>query len=357
MGPDDPLALGIVDAFREKSIPVFGPAKAAAEIESSKAFAKTLMQKAGIPTAAFSSFSRYEDAREYLNRTALPVVVKASGLALGKGVLICRTREEAQAAIHAMMVEKTFGGAGETVVIEEYLAGEEVSIHALSDGKDFILFPPSQDHKAIGEGGTGPNTGGMGTVAPIEKVREEDLQTIREKIVAPALRGMARTGRTFTGCLYPGLKMTNEGPKVLEFNARFGDPETQSYMRLLKSDFMELIEACVHGTLASHAPVWRSGFAVCVVLASAGYPGKYEKGKVIEGISDAEKLEGVQVFHAGTTKQNGVLLAAGGRVLNVTAIGGTLQDALRRAYDAVGRIHFEGMQYRKDIGEKILAET
>jgi phosphoribosylamine--glycine ligase len=350
VGPDDALALGVVDAFRKAGLKIFGPSKAAAEIEASKVFAKGFMAKYGIPTAAFKTFTDYEPALEYLSSQKLPVVVKASGLALGKGVIIAQTMEEAEAALREMLVEKKFGEAGREVVIEEFLEGPEISIHALSDGKDLALLPSSQDHKQVFDGGKGPNTGGMGTVAPLPWVSPEQMEGIRARIVEPALAGLVAEDRPFSGILYPGLKMTPDGPKVLEFNARWGDPETQSYMRLLKSDAFELFLACAEGRLSGEKVEWESGAACCVVMASGGYPGSYEKGKEITGIADAEKLPGVVVFHAGTALREGKLATSGGRVLGVTATGPDLEAALTTAYEAVSRIKFEGAHWRKDIG-------
>jgi len=354
VGPDNPLALGIVDVFRARGLRVFGPTKAAAEIEASKVFAKFFMAEAGIPTAEFKVFSSYEDAKNHLAEQRTPVVIKASGLALGKGVAVCKTLGDAEKFLHEVMVERVFGDAGREVVVEEYLEGQEVSIHAFSDGKTCSLFPTAQDHKPIGDGDTGPNTGGMGTIAPVPWVSNADMTRIEEQIVSPALRGMKKRGREFSGCLYPGLKMTPQGPKVLEFNARFGDPETQSYMRLLKTDLLDIVEACVGGTLSELKIEWNPGYAACVVLASAGYPGNYEKGKIITGIEEAEKVSGVVVFHAGTKKEGEKLVTSGGRVLGVTAYAENLKEALARAYEGISKIRFEGMQYRKDIGAKAL---
>ncbi|RJQ28347.1 phosphoribosylamine--glycine ligase [Candidatus Parcubacteria bacterium] len=354
VGPDDPLALGIVDAFRARGLRIFGPTKAAAEIEASKTFAKAFMKESGIPTARFEIFSDYEKAKVHLVQCDLPIVVKASGLALGKGVAVCKTTAEAERFLENTMVKKVFGDAGKEVVIEEYLEGQEISIHAFSDGEAYSLFPTAQDHKPIGDGDAGPNTGGMGTIAPVPWVAKESMEKIENSIVKSALKGLAERERTFTGCLYPGLKMTPQGPKVLEFNARFGDPETQSYMRLLKTDLLDVVEACIDGTLSGLKVEWDPGYAACIVLASGGYPGKYKKGKIITGVDEAEKVSGVVVFHAGTKEENGKLHTSGGRVLGVTAYAEDLKEALRRAYEGVSKIHFDGMQYRKDIGAKAL---
>ncbi|MCR4328399.1 MAG: phosphoribosylamine--glycine ligase [Patescibacteria group bacterium] len=354
VGPDDALALGLIDVLRAKGIPAFGPTKAAAEIEASKVFSKQFMAEAGIPTAEFKTFSDYEAAKKYLASRSAPIVVKASGLALGKGVFVCETMSEAEEALQRIMAEKMFGAAGAEVVIEEYLDGQEISLHVFSDGVSYSLFPTAQDHKPIGENDTGSNTGGMGTIAPLPWVTAEMLVEFEKRIVAPALIGMKAKGYPFAGCLYPGLKMSSGGVKTLEFNARFGDPETQSYMRLLKTDLLDIVEACIEGTLENVNIEWNPGFACCVILCSKGYPGSYEKGKEITGIEEAEKIPGVVVFHAGTKLEGEKLVTSGGRVLGVTAIGKTLKEALDKAYQAVGKIHFEGMYYRKDIGAKSL---
>ena len=354
VGPDDPLAIGVVDVFKKRGLRIWGPTLAAARIEASKAFAKELMREANIPTASFGVFKEYEPARAYVREKGVPIVIKASGLALGKGVYVCTTLEEAEVALKETMIEKVHKDAGNEVVIEEYLDGQEISTHALSDGKTSVLFPPSQDHKTIGEGDTGKNTGGMGTIAPLSWVSDEVLSSIKRSVVDPALSTLAGRNTPFVGLLYPGIKMTSRGPKVLEFNARFGDPETQVYMRLLKSDLLEVLNACVDGTLASQAIEWEDGFAANVVLASGGYPDSYQKGIPITGISEAEQVPGVVVFHAGTVHE-GVLKTSGGRVLGVSAVGATLQEALDRAYKAADIIHFEGKYYRKDIGAKALS--
>ncbi len=353
VGPEDPLALGIVDAFQARGLRIFGPTRAAAEIESSKAFSKNLMNEAGIPTATFQIFSEYDKALAYIRERGAPIVVKASGLALGKGVYVCKTLSQAESALAEIMLENIHKDAGKEVVVEEFLDGQEISIHAFCDGKTFVLLPPAQDHKPIRDGDEGKNTGGMGTIAPVSWVSTNALRDIDERIVRPTLQALAKRRRQFTGLLYPGLKMTTSGPKVLEFNARFGDPETQSYMRLLKTDLLDILEACVDGTLADLAIEWYSGFAACVVIASGGYPDEYKKGLPLRGVAEAERVPDVVVFHAGTTF-DGEIKTSGGRVLGVTAIGGTLRDALDRAYEAAKLIEFEGKQYRSDIGAKAL---
>lgn len=353
VGPDDSLALGVVDAFQSRGLRIFGPTQAAAEIESSKAFAKNLMTEAGIPTAEFKVFNEHNAALIYVRERGAPIVVKASGLALGKGVYVCRSLPEAEAALAEIMLKDVHKDAGREVVIEEFLEGQEVSVHAFCDGGTFALLPSAQDHKPIGEGDIGKNTGGMGTIAPVAWVSADALRKLGEQIVHPTLEALTKHGRQFRGLLYPGLKMTTDGPKVLEFNARFGDPETQSYMRLLKTDLLDILEACVDGTLAELSLEWHTGFAACVVIASGGYPDEYKKGLPLLGVADAERVPGVVVFHAGTTF-DGELKTSGGRVLGVTATGDTLRVALDQAYEAVRQIEFEGMQYRRDIGAKAL---
>jgi phosphoribosylamine---glycine ligase len=353
VGPDDPLALGVVDAFQAGGLRIFGPTRAAAEIESSKAFSKNLMSEAGIPTATFQVFSEHEKALAYVCERGAPIVIKASGLALGKGVYVCKSLAEAEAALAEIMLEHAHKDAGNEVVIEEFLDGQEISIHAFCDGKTSVLLPPAQDHKPIGDGDIGKNTGGMGTIAPVSWVSANTLRDIDEKIVYSTLHALAERGRQFKGLLYPGLKMTTSGPKVLEFNARFGDPETQSYMRLLKTDLLDILDACIDGKLADLAIEWKSGFAACVVIASGGYPDEYKKGLSLRGVADAERVSDVVVFHAGTIFDE-ELKTFGGRVLGITATGDTLRHALDRAYEAAQLIEFEGKQYRNDIGAKAL---
>jgi len=351
--PDDPLALGIVDEFRKENLRIWGPTKNAARLESSKAFAKNFMQKHNLPTAKFEVFKNYEKAREYLKNYTLPVVIKVSGLALGKGVFICKTYEEANIALENILVKKTFGKAGNEVIIEEFLTGPEISTHAFSDGKTYSIFPTSQDHKRIGENDTGPNTGGMGTIAPLLFVTPELLNKIEKSIIAPSFEMMQKEGTPFEGLLYPGLILTEDGPKILEYNVRFGDPETQTYMRLLDTDLLYIIDSCIDGTLDQIKIGWKKLFACTIVIASGGYPENYEKGKIISGIAEAEKLENIIVFHAGTKyDENKNLVTNGGRVLGVSAIGNTLKQVLQNAYKAVEKISFGGMYYRKDIGKK-----
>lgn len=354
VGPENPLIIGVVDVFRSRGLRIFGPTHVAAQIEASKAFAKRLMRDCGIPTAPFRIFRKYSSALEHIRKHGAPIVVKASGSALGKGAYPCKTLAKAEKALSEIMLERAYKEAGNEVIIEEFLDGQEVSIHALCDGKTSVLLPTAQDHKPIFDGDQGPNTGGMGTITPVPWVMPQTLQEVEEQIISPTLQALIKKKRSFTGCLYPGLKMTDEGPQVLEFNARFGDPETQSYMRLLKTDLLDVLDACVDGNLAELTLEWNSGFAVCIVLASGGYPRKYKKGIPIFGISEAKKIPGVVVFHAGTIYSD-QLRTSGGRVLGVTAIGKTLQEALDQAYEAVRCIKFKGKQFRKDIGAKAIA--
>lgn len=349
--PDDPLAAGIVDTFQKVGLRIFGPTRAAAQLESSKAFAKNFMARHHLPTATFKTFVDYDLAKTYIDTHGLPVVVKVSGLALGKGVFICQTREEAFGAIEDILVKKVFGAAGSEVVIEDFLTGPEISIHAFSDGKTYALFPTAQDHKRAGEGNTGPNTGGMGTIAPLPFVTPEILKQIEDTIIAPTFTALAKEKIPFQGVLYPGLMLTPSGPKILEYNARFGDPETQTYMRLLETDLLDIIDACIDGKLSEIKIKWKDNSACTIVLASGGYPGDYEKGKVISGIAEAQADPNIVVFHAGTIMKEDVLVTNGGRVLGVSAIGINLKEALASAYKAVEKISFEGMQYRKDIGK------
>ncbi len=356
VGPDDSLALGIVDEFQKRDLKIWGPSKQAAQIEASKAFAKKLMKDNNIPTAEYQTFSDYHQALKYLENKGAPIVIKASGLALGKGVSVCQTLDEAKKFLQDVMVNKIFGDAGNEVVIEEFLQGPEFSIHAFSDGKTFQLLPPSQDHKPVFNEGKGPNTGGMGTIAPLPWVDQKLMDEVSSTIVKPALDGLKNLDSPFVGLLYPGLMLTKDGPKVIEFNSRFGDPETQSYMRLLDSDLFDILEACVNGNLADIKIEWAKKYACCIVLASGGYPGNYEKGLPITGIDEAEKMDDVVVFHAGTkTSDDGKLLTNGGRILGVTAVADDLQSALNKAYEAVKLIKFEGIHYRTDIGAASLA--
>ncbi len=351
VGPDDALALGLVDALQAVGLRAFGPTQAAARFESSKSFAKAFMERHGIPTADSATFTDATAALDYLNRTNFPLVIKADGLALGKGVLIAQNLAEARAAIQQMMGERIFGAAGERVVIEEFLEGVECSIHALVDGRTWQWFPDCQDHKRVGEGNTGPNTGGMGTISPSGVVTPEIRQQIEKEILDRFVAGLQAEGIDFRGMLFPGLMLTATGPKVLEFNCRFGDPETQVLMRRLRSDLLELLEATVDGKLHGTTPAWSPEAAACVILASGGYPGSYRKGEVIHGLAEASALPEVVIFQAGTARTGeGALVTSGGRVLGVTATGSSLREARCQAYAAVQLLDFTGLIFRRDIG-------
>ena len=354
VGPDDPLVGGIVDVFKSHNLRVWGPTKAAAQIEGSKAFSKQLMRDGGIPTADFKVCTEYDEALRYAHECGAPVVIKASGLALGKGVYVCETFEEIDRALKEIMVDRIFQDSGSKVVIEEFLDGPEISVHAVSDGNTYKMFPLTQDHKRALDNDQGKNTGGMGAIGPLPFVNDAQAADIEARIVKPTFDALKGEGISFSGLLYPGLKMSSQGIKVLEYNARFGDPECQVYMRLLKTDILDIFESCVDGKLAEQPIEWNSGFAVNIVVASGGYPDAYKKGLPITGIEDAEKLPGIIVFHAGTTFDR-KLKTSGGRVLGVSAVGDTLREVLDRAYQAVGKIHFEGMHFRRDIGAKALS--
>ncbi|NLH96506.1 MAG: phosphoribosylamine--glycine ligase [Clostridiaceae bacterium] len=352
VAPDDPLAAGMVDALESAGIRAFGPNKAAAEIESSKVFSKNLMKKYGIPTAAYEVFENDSDALDYLRTCSYPTVIKADGLALGKGVIIANDFEEAQDAVHSIMSDKIFGNAGNRVVIEEFLTGTEVSILTFTDGETLVPMISSQDHKRALDDDMGPNTGGMGTFSPSRIYTDEVDEWCMKNIFMPTIDAMRKEGRRFKGVLYFGLILTADGPKVLEYNARFGDPETQVVLPHLKTDIIDIFEAIIDERLADVNIEWDNRSAVCVILASGGYPGKYRTGLEITGIEEAEKDPSVTVFHAGTKLEAGKYYTAGGRVLGVTAVADTIDDARAKAYDAVGKINFEGMHYRKDIGIK-----
>ncbi len=356
-GPDSFYVAGVVDDLIAEGILTFGPTKAAAEIEWSKAYAKEIMQVASVPTAQSKTFSDVNEAEAYLKSRSLPIVIKADGLASGKGVVIAKTLEEASAALRAALVENAFGEAGHTVVIEEFLEGIEISIHALCAGTNAILFPASQDHKRAFDGDRGPNTGGMGVIAPVPGISEAIMREIRDRIVLPTLVELRRRGRPFNGLLYPGIMLTREGPKVIEFNARFGDPEAQAYMRLLKSDLLPALMASARGSMKDASLQWSGESVACVVLASGGYPGTYEIEKPISGIEEVMR-DKVAVFHSGTTRnKDAKLITNGGRVLGVTATGENLRAAIATAYTAVKGISFEGAQYRKDIGAKAILKV
>lgn len=354
--PDDPLALGIVDEFQKQNLRIWGPTKAASELEWSKAYAKDFMKRHNIPTAKYEIFTDFKKAKKYVEKGALPIVIKASGLALGKGVTVAHTKEEAIKTLEDILINKIFGNAGNEVVIEEFLSGTEISIHAISDGKSWKIFPPSQDHKRIYDGNVGPNTGGMGVIAPLPFVDDALLKRIEKEIVMPTINGMAKEGKPFIGILYPGIMLTKESPKVFEFNARFGDPETQTYMRLLDGDILDIVDASIDGKISTLEIKWKKLFACNIALASKGYPVIYEKGKIIKGIEEAEMQSDIIIFHAGTKMENNKLVTNGGRVLGVSATGNNLKEALEKAYKAIEKISFEGMQYRKDIGKSALSK-
>jgi phosphoribosylamine--glycine ligase len=354
VGPDNPLALGIVDLFQKNGLRIWGPNQKAAQFESSKVFSQNFMEKYGIPTAKAGTFSVAGPAKAFAESLGGKCAVKADGLALGKGVLICTSVAEANQAIDEILVSKAFGAAGAHIVIQEFLEGMEISLHALCDGKTAKLFPTSQDHKRALDGDAGLNTGGMGTYSPTPFLSDAELKKVGEAILNPWLRGCAEEGIDFHGILYPGLMLTKSGAKVLEFNARFGDPETQVYLPRLENDLLELISASVSGTLANVEIKWSPMVAVCVVMASGGYPGNYAKGRPILGLAEAAKLPNTKVFHAGTAKSGNEIVTNGGRVLGVTALAKDLKSAQTAAYTAVGKICFEGAQFRRDIAAKAL---
>jgi phosphoribosylamine---glycine ligase len=354
VGPDNPLAAGIVDLFQQHGLRIWGPNRQAAQFESSKAFAQDFMQRHGIPTACSKIFSDAGPAKRFAAALGGKCAVKADGLALGKGVLLCHSMEEAGLAIDEMLVGHKFGDAGNKIVIQELLEGMEISLHAFCDGKTARLFPTSQDHKRIGENDTGANTGGMGAYSPTPFLNAGELDNVSATILDRWCKGCREEKIDFRGVLYPGIMLTKKGPKVLEFNARFGDPEAQVYLMRLETDLLDLLEACVDGKLSKCEARFR-GVAVCVVMASAGYPASALKGKVIHGLEEAARLPNTKVFHAGTARDGNNIVTAGGRVLGVTALGDTLVEARDRAYVAVGKIQFDGAQFRRDIGAKALA--
>jgi phosphoribosylamine--glycine ligase len=354
VGPEDPLTRGIVDLFESKSLLIFGATKKAAEIEGSKAFAKEMMKKYHLPTASYEIFDHRNEAVTYIRNQGAPIVVKADGLAAGKGVIVCKTVEEAIHSVDQIMVEKIFGNAGNRVVLEEYLVGEEASYIAFTDGKTILPLASSQDHKPVLDGDQGSNTGGMGAYSPAPVVTDEVHEKIIEKVLRPVIYGMGEEGRPYKGVLYAGLMIHEGHPKVLEFNARFGDPETQPVLMRMKGDIVPILEACMQGTLSRHKIEWDNRASVCVVMASKGYPGDYEKGKIIEGLKEVSQMERVSVFHAGTTLKDGQIITNGGRVLGVTGLGEDIPRAIERAYQAVKKISWDGVYYRTDIGQKAL---
>lgn len=352
IGQEAASEAGVVDLLNAEGHLVFGPTKAANKIESSKVFSKDLMAAQNIPTAKYQTFLEPKSALNYAKNQLYPIVIKADGLAAGKGVVICNSYTEAEAAINDIMVNNVFGDSGNKLIIEEFLKGQEASFHALCDGKNFVLFPPSQDHKQAFDGDKGPNTGGMGVIAPVSWVSQANQETIKTQVIAPALKGLKQAGAEFKGCLYPGAMIDGDDVKLLEFNARFGDPEAEVYTRLIDGDLYEILKSCASGNLNPETIKWHTGFAVSVVLASPGYPGIYPKGLPITGVNEAEKQPDIVVFHAGTAIKDGQLVTAGGRVINVTATGKTLDEALNKAYAAIKLINFEGMHYRTDIGRR-----
>ncbi len=352
VGPEVPLTLGIVDRFQQAGRRIFGPSRSAALLEGSKSFAKSFMQRHRIPTAGHRTFTSLPESREYVRATPAPLVIKADGLAAGKGVVICSTTDEALAAIDDMIGNKVFGAAGETVVIEEFLHGEEVSFLVLCDGRNILPLASAQDHKRVFDGDQGPNTGGMGAYSPAPILTPALQREVEETIVMPVVNGMAAEGRPYRGVLYAGLMITATGPSVLEFNVRFGDPETQPIMMRLDGDLLPLLEACADGSLAGAHAIWKPEPAVCVVMASGGYPGSYRSGMPVAGLDRASALAGTAIFHAGTALRPNGVVTAGGRVLGVTALGGDIRQAIDRAYEAVSVLSFEGEHHRTDIGRR-----
>ena len=363
VGPEVPLTNGIVDDMAKVGIASFGPQKAAAQLEGSKSFSKNIMKKYGIPTAKYEVFTDAVEAKNYIEKEGAPIVIKADGLAAGKGVIVAETKEQALEAIDEIMCDKTFGSAGNSVVIEEFMAGEEASVLAFTDGETIIPMIPSQDHKRAYDGDKGPNTGGMGTFspspfytpevtyAPAPVITEDLMKQVQTKILEPTIKAMKQEGYEYKGCLYAGLMITAEGPKVVEFNARFGDPETQVVLPLLESDLAEIMLACANGTLANCDIKWSKKAAVCVVMSAGGYPAKYEKGNEILGLDKAEN-ENVLVFHAGTAKKDGKIVTNGGRVLGVVALGDDIKTAVDKVYTDIKLIDFKDVYYRKDIAHR-----
>lgn len=357
VGPELPLSLGVVDAFRERGLRIFGPTQEAARLESSKAFAKQFMKRYQIPTANYAVCTSAKEVEESLKHFHPPIVVKADGLAAGKGVVICPTRHFAFETAQGLFSGNLLGESEKQVVIEEFLEGEELSFLCLSDGRHVAPLVPAQDHKRIGEGDTGPNTGGMGVYSTRTMLEPTMTEWILHHIAEPTIRGMAEENTPFTGVLYCGLMMTAKGPQVLEYNARFGDPETQAILVRLESDLVDAIEACIDGRLSETEMRWSAGAAACVIASSSGYPGSYKTGLPITGLADAARTPGVEVFHSGTKSANGEVVTSGGRVLGATATGESLAQALGRAYEALAQIHFDGIYFRRDIGYRALKSS
>jgi phosphoribosylamine--glycine ligase len=354
VGPEEPLTKGIVDLFESKGLSIFGSNQRAAKIEGSKAFAKEMMKKYCIPTASYEIFDDHKEAIAYIRRHGTPIVVKADGLAAGKGVIVCKTVEEAIQSVERIMVDKIFGEAGNRVVVEECLVGEEASYIAFTDGKVILPMASSQDHKPIFDRDEGPNTGGMGAYSPAPVVTDQVHEKILERILRPIIQGMGEEGRPYKGVLYAGLMIHDGHPEALEFNARFGDPETQPVLMRMKGDIIPILEACIKGNLSQYQIEWDSRASVCVVMASKGYPGDYEKGKTIHGLKEVSQMKDVFVFHAGTALKGGQVITNGGRVLGVTGLGKDISRAIEKTYQAVKKISWDGVHYRKDIGRKAL---
>jgi len=357
VGPEAPLVKGIVDVFQKDGLRIFGPSCRASMIEGSKIFAKQMMKRWNVPTADFDIFDDHKDAEKYIAQKKMPLVVKADGLAAGKGVYVCHTKEEALGAIKDAMVDRKFGSSGEKILVEECLEGEEASIIVISDGENVMPLATSQDHKRIFDGDKGPNTGGMGAYSPAPVITPELERRIMDEVVVPIVKGMASDGIPYKGILYAGIMVTEVGPKVLEFNARFGDPETQAIFPRLKSDLVDLIERSIDGALKGVTASWAEQSSVCVVIASGGYPGEYEKGKEIKGLEATDRMKDVVIFHAGTKQSAGKYYTTGGRVLGVTGSGDTIEAAIRNTYKAVSKIKFEDMHFRSDIAKRALTHS
>lgn len=354
VGPEVPLTMGIVDTFQEAGLEIFGPNRAAAQIEGSKGFSKDLMAKYHIPTAAYQSFTEHSDAVAYIKEQGAPIVVKADGLAAGKGVIVAMSEEQAIAAVDDIMLDQVFGDAGASVVIEEFMDGEEASFFAFTDGKNILPLASSQDHKRVYDNDEGPNTGGMGAYSPAPVVTEELHDVIVETVVKPTIAGMAQDGCPYSGILYVGLMIKNGKPRVVEFNARFGDPEAQPLLMRMKEDIVPILQACARGELTQESLEWHDKAAVCVVMASGGYPSSFEKGVTISGLDAAAQIDDLVVFHAGTSLKDGQVVNNGGRVLGVTGLGTTVKDAIDKAYQGVAVIDWQDVHYRKDIGARAL---
>ncbi len=354
VGPEAPLSLGIADAFEREGLKIFGPSKAAAQIEGSKVFSKNFMRRYGIPTAEYKTFTSYLHAEEYIRLKGAPIVIKADGLAAGKGVIVAKRVEEALDALRLIMKDRIFGNAGDRVVVEQCLEGEEASFMAMTDGKTVLPLATSQDHKRVFDGDEGPNTGGMGAYSPAPVITDALEMEVIQRIMLPAIKGFSKEGIPYKGILYAGLMVVNNRPYVLEFNCRFGDPEAQPVIARLKTGLFDLIEACVEGRLNDIDIRWKPEASLCVVLASRGYPGSYEKGKRIDGLEAVNEMQDVFVFHSGTSFNNDDMVTSGGRVLGVTALGRDISEAKQRAYAAIKKIHFDGMHYRRDIGDKAI---